>query len=315
MKALKILILFCALINAQDISVKLDLGGEKFEYLEHILIKVKVINNSAETVKIHKSWLTYGPDVRFILQNSQGEIFPYTGDHIDMKQPKYETYYIIDPGEGRQFPLRGGYYFLTNFYKRDNKEGFPYLPADSYTLKGQIKVGGQAYFSEEVNFYVTPPKDPQALNLLREINKIFLYDDKYYETLKLYDELYQNHRNSIYNILAIPKMDFMLGYNKNIAINERNREKEELKERAIDYLKEVFRNNRQALMETKWIIIGMVKQEREKHIKEISQKIDNNEFIESFNGIINKELPSDLKIEKVKNRITVPPAKIQNGQN
>ncbi len=306
-KLLTILFLFGNLIFAQDISIKLDLGGSEFEYLEHIYARINITNNDSVPIKIRKSYATYGPDIGFILKNGNEELFEYTGGCIEWKTPEYEIFYILDPKENREFPLRGGYYFLTDYYRRDQKESFPYLPVDDYTLKAKIKIGQKVYYSEEVVFRVTLPKDLQAMELFRELNKNFLDDNKFYETLNLYNELYENHPNSIYNILAIPKVDFMLGHKRSVAFEERSKKREELKERTISYLKHDFQNNRQTLVETKWLIIGIPQERTREFIEKACSEIKNYEFIESFKGLLNKEMPPDLKIEKVKNPPPPPP--------
>jgi TonB family protein len=288
-------------------SIELDLGGSEFEYLEHIFVRINITNNDSVPKKIHKSYATYGPEIGFILKNGNEELFDYTADCSEWKTPEYETFYILDPKENRGFPLRGGYYFLTDYYRRDQKESFPYLPADDYTLKARIKLGQKVYYSEEVVFHVTQPRDLQAMELLRELNKNFLDDNNFYETLNLYNELYENHRNSIYNILAIPKIDFMLGHNRSVAFEERNKKRAELKKRTISYLKNNFQNNRQALAETKWLMIGIPQERKQEFIEKACSEIKNDEFIESFKGLINKEMPLDLKIEKVKNPPPPPP--------
>ncbi len=162
-KVLLIHFLFFNFISAQDISIEIDLGESEFEYLEHIYAKINITNNDGGPIRIRKSWLTFGPSIRFILKNENEELFDYTGANIDVIAPEYEVYYLLDPGESREFPLRGGYYFLKDYYK-DRKRFYIFLPVGRYKVKAQMKLADKLYESDYKKFRVLEAKDNKALN-------------------------------------------------------------------------------------------------------------------------------------------------------
>ncbi len=131
--------------------------------------------------------------------------------------------------------------------------------------------------------------------------------NQFRETYDLFEQLFKQYPNSIYNIMSIHHISFLLDNGKNNITDIKNK-KLKLRTKALSLLKDKFPNNRQALVETKWLLIGTPQEEKRTFIERASSEIKSEEFVESLKGLINKEMPADLIIEKVKNNIIAPPS-------
>lgn len=189
---------------SKDITIRLDLGGSQFEFLEPIGIKVYIQNESNKIIKI-SSW-EYQPNFRFVLVNSNGAIYP-SNITIHLAYTK-KTIFYIDPGKKIFFPNYAGYYDLSNYYLIDKDAGF-YIPEDKYTVYAEIEQENGLLKSDPVSFEVIAPKNKQAYDLYIEAKKIFFDKGKRAEAIKIFEEIINTSPNSIYSSLALDALNFL----------------------------------------------------------------------------------------------------------
>ncbi len=176
---LSFLLLNSALYSNDNIEISIDLGGNKFPFLEILYAKIIVKNNMAKSIEIEKGNSYDGPYANFeIFDKQANKILP---DHNpdDGNYDLEKTIYSISPNEKISFPLRG-FYNLQYFMHGSNDFTFPYLKPGKYKVRCTMWIGREKILSDWLDFEVS--NDQYAgLNQLINIAHKYSYTKDFIE--------------------------------------------------------------------------------------------------------------------------------------
>jgi len=190
----------------EPLKIAVDLGGNKFHYLEMLFAKIIVNNISGEALEMPKVEDYDGPLVTFELYDKQlNKILPDRTPCCDGFDR--DKTYIIDPGEQIEFPLCS-YYLLQYYMIGSNGIIYPYLKPGNYKIRAILSLKKKKITSDWLDFVVTD--DHYAgLEQYININKNYDINKDYKEYEKQYFQILQYDSISVLSIRIIFSIQFL----------------------------------------------------------------------------------------------------------
>ncbi|KAA3615021.1 MAG: hypothetical protein D8M58_11255 [Calditrichaeota bacterium] len=141
---------------ANNIEVSLDLGGDKFQYLEYIFVKIIIKNNRQELLVLPKSPIGKYPEyLEFIILDGQLQPIKTIKRFYCVRGSNKRYFYEIAPKSEVEFPV-GSYYNLQSFMKGSKELIHRYFEPGYYKIKAVLKFKSDSIESKWIEFEVLP---------------------------------------------------------------------------------------------------------------------------------------------------------------
>jgi len=199
------------LYSENTIEISVDLGGNKFHYLELLYAKIIVKNKGTQPLELKKGDIYSGPYAVFEIFDKQTN---KTLPNMSPMSGSYEgeiTFYVISSGAQIEFPL-GSYYSLKDYMYPSSDFIYTYLKPGKYKVRVTIWLKNKKIASDWLDFEVT---NDQYAGLQQFLNIGRKYKDlrrEFKEIEKEYYQILEYDSVSMLSLRVIYSFPFLYNY-------------------------------------------------------------------------------------------------------